>query len=148
MKIDPEEFKRRYSELSDEGLLSIEREDLTEFARMYYDAEVVHRGLTREEPQPLEQAEGSDPQDLEAVATFLTFEEASLGRNLLRSAEIPAYLENELSPHWTGAGGLRLMVPRAFLEQAEEILEAQISDEELLAQAEAADPIEGESAPD
>ena len=34
------------------------------------------------------------------------------------------------------------MVPASFLEQAEEILGAQISDEDLLAQAEAAEPVE------
>jgi len=34
------------------------------------------------------------------------------------------------------------MVPGSLLEQAKEILEVRISDEDLLAQAEAADPIE------
>jgi hypothetical protein len=67
---------------------------------------------------------------------------------LLRSADIPAYLESELTSTWTGAGGLRLMVPPSFVEQAEEILGSQISDEELLAQAEAADPVDVEPAPD
>jgi hypothetical protein len=60
---------------------------------------------------------------------------------LLRDADIPAYLENELTSAWTGAGGLRLMVPDSLLEQPQEILDARISDEDLLAQAEA-EPIE------
>jgi len=34
------------------------------------------------------------------------------------------------------------MVPASFLEQAKEILEARISGEDLIAQAEAAEPIE------
>jgi hypothetical protein len=34
------------------------------------------------------------------------------------------------------------MVPTSFLEQAKEILETRISDEDLLAQAEAAGPID------
>ena len=87
------------------------------------------------------------------MATFLAFEEANLGRALLRSADIPAYLENELTSTWTGASeatdpykvverGLRLMVPASLLEQAKRILEARISDEDLLAQAEAAKPVE------
>jgi hypothetical protein len=45
LEIDPEEFKRRYVELSDEGLLSIDRTDLIELAQTYYDAEVASRGL-------------------------------------------------------------------------------------------------------
>ena len=45
MEIDPDEFRRRYAELSDAGLLSIDRDDLTELAQLYYDAEVARRGL-------------------------------------------------------------------------------------------------------
>jgi hypothetical protein len=36
------------------------------------------------------------------------------------------------------------LVPASSLEQSEQILGAQISDEELIAQAEAADPIDAE----
>ena len=139
MEIDPDEFRRRYAELSDEGLLSIDREELTELARQYYDAEVALRGLRSEPTNPME----GDPEEvLVPAATFLSLNEANLGRGLLQSADIPAFLENELTSAWTGAGGLRVMVPASYLEQAKEILEAQISDEDLLAQAEAADPIE------
>ncbi len=142
MEIDPEEFKRVYAELSDEGLLSIDRKDLTELARPYYDAEVAQRGLRSESTKQPRTNPATKPEDLVPVATFQSLHEADLGRALLRSVDIPAQLENELSSVWTGAGGLRLMVPISFLEQAEEILEARISDEDLLAQAEAADPIE------
>ncbi|HTS46983.1 MAG TPA: DUF2007 domain-containing protein, partial [Bryobacteraceae bacterium] len=80
--------------------------------------------------------------ELVLFSTFETLEEANLVRALLESAEIPVKLDNELSSQWTGAGGLRLMVPASSLQQAEEILQAQISEEDLTAQAEAADPIE------
>jgi hypothetical protein len=140
LEIDPEEFKRHYEELSDEGLLSIDRTDLIELAQTYYDAEVASRGL---HPAELATPVEADPEeDLVLAATFLSIEEANLGRALLRDAEIPAYLENELTSSWTGAGGLRLMVPGSLLEQAQEILHARISDEDLLAQAEAAEPVE------
>ena len=141
MEIDPEEFKHRYAELSDEGLLSIDRADLIELAQTYYDAEVASRGLHPAElATPV--AEAGPEEDLVLAATFLSIEEANLGRALLRDAEIPAYLENELTSAWTGGSGLRLMVPGSLLEQAQEILDARISDEDLLAQAEAAEPIE------
>jgi hypothetical protein len=140
LEIDPEEFKRHYADLSDEGLLSIDRMDLIELAQIYYDAEVASRGL-----HPAELATSVEPgpkEDLVLAATFLSLEEANLGRALLRDADIPAYLENELTSAWTGTGGVRLMVPGSLLEQAQEILDARISDEDLLAQAEAAEPIE------
>jgi hypothetical protein len=139
LEIEPEEVRRRYAELSDEGLLSINREDLTELAQQYYDTEVAERGLHPESPNHVEESADGE---LVLVDTFLSLEEANLGRALLRSADIPAYLENELTSKWTGAGGLRLMVPTSFLEQAKEILETRISDEDLLAQAEAAGPID------
>jgi hypothetical protein len=138
LEIDPEHLRSRYAELSDEGLLSIDRNDLTELAQHYYDAEVAARGFKSESTQEAEQP----AEELVLVETFLSAEDAKLGRALLRSAEIPAYLENELTSAWTGAGGLRLMVPTSFLEQAKEILNTRISEEELIAQAKAAEPIE------
>lgn len=140
MEIDPEELRRHYAELSDEGLLSINRNDLTELAQQYYEAEVRGRGLHDESATADPNADTHE--ELVVVDTFVSSEEAALGRALLRSAEVPAYLENELSSAWTGIGGLRLMVPRSRFEEAKEILETRISDDELAAQAEAADPIE------
>ena len=143
LQIEPEEFRRQYAELSDEGLLSINRSDLTELAQQYYDAEVAQRRLHSDSPDPKETA--TPDEELVVVETFLSLTEARLGRGLLRSAGIPVYLDNELTSRWTGAGGLRLLVPASSLEQAKEILEARISDEDFLAQAEAAespDPVE------
>ena len=149
MQIDLEELKREYAEMSDEGLLSFDRDDLTEIARPYYDAEVARRGL---HPESLKQSEPNpEPnggEELVPVETYLALEEADLARSLLQSADIPAYLDNESSMGMTGAGGLRLMVPASFARQAEEILETQVSDEDLAAQAEAASPIDQDQAPD
>ena len=139
LEINPEEIRRHYEELSDEGLLAINPTDLTELARQYYDAELTTRGL---QPESSDAAELQLHEELAVVETFVSSEEAALGRALLRSAGIPAYLENELSSTWTGTGGLRLMVPRSSLEDAKLILETAISDDELAAQAEAAYPAE------
>jgi hypothetical protein len=143
LEIEPEEVRRHYADLSDEGLLSINRNDLTELAQQYYDAEVRGRGLHHDESTSDVEAV-ADHEELVVVDTFVSSEEAALGRALLRSAEIPAYLENELTSTWTGIGGLRLMVPRSRFEEAKQILETRISDDELAAQAEAADPVEGD----
>ena len=142
MEIDPAEIQRRYDELSDEGLLSIDREDLTALAQSYYDAELQRRGLSaaRGSEQAIAPAgaSGKPGEPLVLVATFLALHEADMALTLLRSAEIPVYLENELTSMYTGSGGLRLMVPESYVAQAEEVLDAPISEEELAAQAEAA----------
>ncbi len=146
LQVDPEEIRQRFEQLSDEGLLSIDRNELIELAQQYYDAEVSRRGLKHAPAAP---AEESAEEQLVPLATFDSLEEANLVRALLESAEIPVKLDNELSSQWTGAGGLRLMVPASSLEQAEEILQAQISEDDLIAQAEAAESVEpAESVPE
>jgi len=146
LQVDPEEIRQRFEQLSDEGLLSIDRNELIELAQQYYDAEVSRRGL---HTAPAAPAEETAEEQLVPLSTFDSLEEADLVRALLESSEIPVRLDNELSSQWTGAGGLRLMVPASFLEQAEEILQAQISEDDLIAQAEAAEPVEpAESVPE
>ena len=140
MTVDPEALREQFEGLSDDGLLSIDRTDLIELAQQYYDAEIARRGLQRD-PAPGEE-ESPEGEEMVPVATFSSLQEADLGLALLRSADIPANLENELSSTWTGTGELQLMVPSSFLEQAEGILGVQISDEDLLAQAEAAESLE------
>jgi hypothetical protein len=92
VQIDPEEFRRRYAELSDEGLLSIDRDELVEVALQCYDDELARRGL---QPQPQASAEVAEmDEELLSVATFLfpdgaspTFAvEASFGLDSCRSA--------------------------------------------------------------
>lgn len=141
MQIDPDEIRQRFDQLSDEGLLAINRNELIELAQQYYDAEISRRGL---KTTPSAAAEESATEELVPLATFVSLEEANLVRALLESADIPAKLENELSSAWTGIGGLRLMVPASFLKQAEEILVAQISEDDLIAQAEASESLEAD----
>ena len=45
MNVDVSDFRQRYAHLSDEGLLSINREDLIDTARQCYDHELATRGL-------------------------------------------------------------------------------------------------------
>src|SRR5580700_262922 len=49
MNVDESDFGRRYAHLSDEGLLSIDREDLIDTARQCYDQELARRGLQYDE---------------------------------------------------------------------------------------------------
>jgi len=45
MRIDPEDLRRHYESLSDEGLLDIDRDQLVEVAQGIYDQEIARRGL-------------------------------------------------------------------------------------------------------
>lgn len=129
--------------LSDVALLEINRDELVDVARACYDAELAERNLALEDAdsQPsapaLEPTETPADGDLQLVGTFLSIEEANFARGLLQSAEVPCSLENEFSATYSGAGALRLLVPASAYERACEILETEISEEDLIAQAEA-----------
>lgn len=138
--ISLDDFRRHFELLSDEALLATSRDDLVEGARGCYDEELARRGLKSAgsaEAEELPAPEPVNPDDeLVLIATYTIYDEANLARGLLESASIPFHLANE----YVALGGfqLRLMVPAAWEEQALEILESQISDEDLAAQAEAA----------
>jgi hypothetical protein len=144
MKADPEDFRRLYSSLNDEALLALNREDLVPIAQQCYDVEVNARGLG----EPAEEVEetaaatpGAPGPDLVEVAAFQDPSEASLARSLLRSAEIPCVLSSDLplvSSGFAVLADIKLYVPAEFVEAANEILDHEMSDEELAAQAEAA----------
>ena len=147
MEVSLDDFRRHFEILSDEALLSTDREDLVEAARGCYDEEVARRGLNSSvDDEIAEEPAGTEPvsagEELVLIATFNIPEEASLARGLLESAEIPYQLENEHAA--LGGFQLRMMVPAKFQEEAIEVLETEISDEELAAQAEAAATTESE----
>ena len=127
--------------LSDAALLEIDRDQLVDVACACYDAELAERNLALEESQPsapaVEMAAGQADGDLQLVGTFLSIEEANFARGLLQSADVPCSLENEFSAAYSGAGALRLLVPASVYDRACEILETEISEEDLIAQAEA-----------
>ena len=149
MEVSLDDFRRHFELLSDETLLSTNREELTEGGRQCYDEEVARRGLNSAPSEEIETevAEGThqtDPgEEMVLIATYLIPDEANLARGLLQSAEIPFRIENELAP--LGGFQLRLLVPRAFEEEALAVLESEISEEELAAQAEAAGALEEEA---
>jgi hypothetical protein len=144
MKLDPAELRKQYASLSDDALLAMHRQDLVELAQQIYDEEIASRGLGS--PAAAEPEEGSSPErepgeEMVEVSTYTSRNEARLAKSFLVSADIPCELENEFALQETE---LRLLVPASLLDQALEVLGAQISDEELAAQAEAA----GESEPE
>jgi hypothetical protein len=137
MRINPEEFRRHYDSLSDEALLDIDRDELVDVARQCYDEELARRGMVSESEASAEPEESIAHEEWVLAATYLTAEEANLAHAMLESAAIPVRLASNNTSAWTGTGELRLMVQAAMLEEAEVILASPISDEELIAQAEA-----------
>jgi len=140
VQIDPEDFKRHYAMLSDAALLEVDRDELVDVARACYDAELAERNLDRpradQDASPAESHTQTEEGGLQLVGTFLSMEEANFARGLLQSADVPCSLGNEFSA-FSGAGALRLLVPASAYDRACEILEAEISEDDLIAQAEA-----------
>ncbi len=143
--VPADEFRQHYASLSEEGLREIDPADLTDVARASYEEELRTRGLTsptiREnlppEPDPLMEEEGWVPLD-----TF-TGEEMDLVRALLDAQGIPNNMKSPPSENYPPvAAGSVLFVPEQYVSQAREILASQISDEELIAEAEAESPPE------
>jgi PhnB protein len=129
MKVTAEDFRHQYANLSDEALLDVDRQELVELARKCYDEELARRKLkaaaaappTTRAPEP-----HVDPEDFVVAETYASHEEASMGRELLRSAGITAHLD---------AGGLTLLVPGSTRDDARAVLDSQLSDETLAAAA-------------
>ena len=152
MKVDAEDFRRVYESMNDDALLAVKRDELVEMAQQCYDAEVARRGLGAGEEIVAPEAEGAEAaggsEGMVELATFTDVDDARLARALLKAAEIPCYLENsDPTASWIGKpgmGGFRLSVPPEWVEQAKEVLETEISEEELAAQAEAAGEFEEE----
>jgi PhnB protein len=128
MKVSAEDFRHQYAGMSDEGLLDVDRNDLVEVARACYDEELARRNLkvpsASVEADAVESHE--EGEEFAVAATYESQEEAKLARELLRGAGIRAHL---------GAGGLALLVPVSTREDAREVLNAQLSDEELASAA-------------
>jgi hypothetical protein len=147
MDVKIEEYRRNFDRLTDEALLEIKRGDLVEAARECLDQELVARGLNTpsEEEQPGGTDNSHQAEEMVLLDTFMTASEAELAEALLKANGIHCQLGDTMAaaglPTYA-AEGLPLFVPARHREQAELILTADISDEELAAQAEAAGQVE------
>jgi hypothetical protein len=140
--VPADEFRQYYRSLSEEGLREIDRDDLTEVARACYDAEIASRGLTIQtlppEPEPLP----DEMIEWVPLATF-TEEEMKLVRALLDAEQIPSTMKLAPAENYPPvAAGSVLYVPERLLSKAREALASEISEEELIAEAEAETPPE------
>lgn len=145
MNVTAEELRKYYDSLSDAALLSIDKSDLTELGLACYEEECERRSLAESVPGSAElpsspQADAPAAAHLARVAEGLSYEEVRYARELLASAGIPAEggNTNPGSAFTNAAGDFYLQVPEELAEQARQILEVPLTDEELAAQAEQA----------
>jgi PhnB protein len=123
MKVSVEDFRRQYAGLTDEALLEVDPADLVDSARRCYEEELARRKLKAPTPTPAPAPEPhGEAEEFTVVETFDSQEEARLAREVLRGAGIRAQL---------GGGGLVLLVPVSTREDAREILDEQLSEEQL-----------------
>lgn len=139
MALDIDHLKRRFASMSDEALLETDPGEFVDIARECFEAELAGRGLSR--GAKAEGAAGAAAPGVKVdqpvlLASFFDGHEANFARALLEAAEIPCAFDDDRSAALS-LGELRLLVPAALLERAREVLEAEISEEELAALAEA-----------
>lgn len=149
MELNIEELRKRVATLTDQALLEVNPDDLVDSARAVYEAELASRGLAWSKAPEVDES-GPLPlskEDLVSLGKFETVDEARFVRTMLENEGIPALFVGELTPGKAGGdplAGLELMTPASFFEQAQLVLNTEISEEELARQAEAAGgPVDG-----
>jgi hypothetical protein len=152
MQIDTEDLRKHYSSLSDEGLLAINREDLTDVAQNCYDAELNERKLTKQrgpievdapeetetehidddEDAPDWQAEAAEVFSWTGAAGTAPAQEMAHTREVIEAAGIPCLLqlveEPEEKPRW------RIVVPGSLSLHAMSILDRDIFNDQFEAE--------------
>jgi hypothetical protein len=134
--VPAEEFRQHYQSLSDEGLLEIDPDDLTDAARVCFEEEVASRGLQLESVAP--PAEPTPEEMIEwAPLDVFNDDEMKVVQSLLEAEGVPNSMKPRASENYPpSAAGSVLFVPASSLEKARQILAPEISDEELAAEAE------------
>jgi hypothetical protein len=127
MTPSPEDLAAQYARMSETELMELARsyDGLLEIAQAALRAEFARRGL---EPPLVEEPEEWEFRRLVTVRRYRDLAEAYLGRSLLESAGIPAWIadENLVRMDWFYSnlvGGMRLQVAEGEEAAAREILE-------------------------
>jgi len=131
MDVDRIDLANRFSQLSDEVLLSrFSSGTLTELASVIAAEEIRRRGLELPEVSKPEAPETHEyAGDYEAVARFFNVMDAHVVCSCLEAAGIPAYIADaqivQTNSLWAPAvGGARIMVQARYVEDAKEVIAA------------------------
>lgn len=130
MTPSPEDLAAQYAQMSETELMELARsyDGLLEIAQAALRAEFARRGL---EPPLVEETEEPELRRLVTVRRYRDLTEAFLGRSLLESAGIPAWIADEhlVRTNWflsNAVGGVRLQVDESDEAAAVEILEEEV----------------------
>jgi hypothetical protein len=125
----PEDLAAQYAQMSETELMELAQsyDDLLEIAQAALRAEFARRGL---EPPLVEEREELELRRLVTVRHYRDLAEAFVGRSLLESSGIPAWIADEhlVRMVWfcsNMVGGMRLQVDERDEAAAQEILEAE-----------------------
>jgi hypothetical protein len=151
MQIDLQELQQRYRDMSEDQLLAIDRDDLTEEAQRAYDYEIKRRKLdnksfiyekacTRKDVFFAD--EGEDPSHPENSACACSFTEhpgsdaartAAKAMEALQAAGIPCWMtetEEDADEHAAARKTLNVMVPGALIMHATSIVDRDVFNDE------------------
>ncbi len=151
MKLDSEYLRRHYAELSDEALEEIDRSELVEAARGWYDEEVARRRLAaksaaavelldlpelEEEEHDFDPGDGTAPPWLKGAACVCAYvgghasDDFAEARDALEAAGVPCFVAvTKLSPEETRHGRdceYRVLVPGGRNLEALSVLDVQV----------------------
>ena len=132
MKISAEEIKAAYKRMSDDELLAMYRDELTDVARACYDKELERRGLEAAPASEETPAGGPDEEPWAAAASCDTADAAWTMQSALESADIPARIHND-EVRGVQTRGFQVQVPASLLEDAQRLLEARVPDAIIVA---------------
>lgn len=122
MKITPEELKAVYHGMSDEELLAMNPDELTDVARAVYDKELEDRGLNFEVPaDESSPAEAAAEELWTAAGTYESADEAWRMHAVLESANIPSRIHNR-ERRGVQTRGFEVQVPASYLDDAHSLL--------------------------
>jgi hypothetical protein len=151
MDVDADDFRQHYGALSDQALLRLNPDDLTDVARQCYQVELRHRGLKRAVPPRLVEPEPNQPQPVSlgprysadnlpwedsavSAADYEYAEDAERARDVLERAGIPCALVGQKQDASLGykrryrGKWIELLVPRSYLDAAQSRLRAEIDE--------------------
>ncbi|HSR78149.1 MAG TPA: DUF2007 domain-containing protein [Xanthobacteraceae bacterium] len=138
MDVTRESLSKKFSEYNDDELLELYRSGgLTELATDVAKAELAKRGLdtARSAPTPPPAQPVSEPEpepaidgDLVEVARLLDPTEGEMLRGRLEAEGVPAIVADRQTAtqvlYRYTIGGVRILVPEAYLERAREVVKA------------------------
>lgn len=130
MTPSPEDLAAQYAAMSETELMELARcyDGLVEIAQAALRAEFARRGI---EPPLVEEPDEPEFRPLVTVQSYRDLSGALVGRSLLESASIPAWIADEhlVRMNWflsNAVGGIRLQVDEHDEAAAREILEEEV----------------------